>query len=164
MSMPYSLRWRIHDVPGSSTISDGTPHPHPDCTKQPTLCMYAAVCVLHGLQAAPRMSPEHLQRMQALRAAGIAKHGKSPALGVPRRAAADCTIDEGSYVRVRGTGHCCRLRPLMAECVMVVYADGVLCCASVPPRFCPCQHLSSALQQFGACQVICSQSHACQGG
>jgi hypothetical protein len=40
--------------------------------------------------------------MQKLRAAGIAKHGKSPALQVPRRAAADCQLQEGAYVRVGG--------------------------------------------------------------
>lgn len=54
------------------------------------------------LQAAPRMSQQHLERMQKLRAAGIAKHGKSPALQVPRRAAADCQLQEGAYVRVGG--------------------------------------------------------------
>lgn len=51
-------------------------------------------------QAAPRMSQQHLDRMQALRAEGIARHGKSPKLQFPRRAAADCTIEEGAYIRV----------------------------------------------------------------
>lgn len=56
------------------------------------------------LQAAPRMSQQHLERMQRLRAAGIARHGKSPALQVPRRAAADCQLEEGAYIRVGGLG------------------------------------------------------------
>lgn len=53
-----------------------------------------------SLQAAPRMSPGHLQRMQQLRADGIARHGKSPKLQVPRRMAEDCTVEQGGYIRV----------------------------------------------------------------
>lgn len=49
------------------------------------------------------MSPSHLQRMQDLRAAGIAQHGKSPKLQVPRRMAADCQVKEGGYIRVGPT-------------------------------------------------------------
>lgn len=92
-----------HNLLAVAPLAYGTAHPLPVTHNiQHPVCVLLLHVSLHHLQAAPRMSPAHLQRMQALRAAGIAKHGKSPALGVPRRAAADCTIDEGSYVRVRG--------------------------------------------------------------
>jgi hypothetical protein len=73
------------------------------------------------------MSPEHLQRMQALRAEGIARHGKSPALQVPRRAAADCTIQEGSYVRVSSRDHC-SLSSRMADCLCSLCRGWAMLC------------------------------------
>jgi 23S rRNA-/tRNA-specific pseudouridylate synthase len=61
---------------------------------------YCPVMPAAAAAAAPRMSAAHLARLDVARAAGIARHGRSPALQHPRRILADTNVSAGGYVRV----------------------------------------------------------------
>jgi hypothetical protein len=61
---------------------------------------YSPIMPSPAAAARPRMSQQHLQHVEQLRAAGLARHGRNPALQHPKRILQDQEVAAGGYVRV----------------------------------------------------------------
>jgi hypothetical protein len=61
---------------------------------------YCPIMPSPAAAARPRMSQQHLQHVEQLRAAGLARHGRNPALQHPKRILQDQAVAAGGYVRV----------------------------------------------------------------
>jgi hypothetical protein len=61
---------------------------------------YSPIMPPPAAAARPRMSQQHLQHVEQLRAAGLARHGRNPALQHPKRILRDQAVAAGGYVRV----------------------------------------------------------------